>query len=226
MRVGVCFSGHMRTFDKTVDSVKKHLLDRYDTKVFIHTWGNVGTSRPEDNGGTANFVDKDAIIRAYDPAMLQIEPQKQFDIGNSFVFWTARTPPHNVISKWYSAQSAFHLYQSWTKENEELDVIVSVRPDMMFHSDVLLNDEKNVVFVPGNCRVPEGTLHDYFGFGDPQIMKRYFDTFNSFHKICDNLSSFKPEAVFTGHVLFNQIPVKYCSIDYSLVRLNGEIRRC
>jgi hypothetical protein len=97
---------------------------------------------------------------------------------------------------------------------------------MLFHEDVELSNEKGVIFVPGNIRVPEGTLHDYFAYGSPDVMERYFQTYDSFHQVCEMLAYFKPEAIFTGHALINKLPLKYCRIEYSLARLSGELRRC
>lgn len=212
----------MRTFDKTVDSVKRHLLDKYDCSVFIHTWDVFGTTRKEDVDGSTS-ISVDAIKEAYSPVELLIEPQRQFEMQNHFCFFFARTPPHDVKSKWYSAKTAFELIK---KSGQSFDLILSMRPDMLLHDDVQLTLENNVLFVPGNIQVPIGMLHDYFGFGDPLIMERYFSLYENFDEICNNTSKFRPELIFTNHILKQKLPIKYCNLEYSLVRLSGEIRRC
>jgi len=42
MKIAICLSGHLRTFDKTFRSIKEKLLDVYDCDVFISTWNNLG----------------------------------------------------------------------------------------------------------------------------------------------------------------------------------------
>jgi hypothetical protein len=98
---------------------------------------------------------------------------------------------------------------------------------MLFHEDVVLNDAKGMIFTPGGNGGPPGTIHDYFAFGDPEIMKSYFNLFDSFNSIVAdlNVSRFRAEEVLTHHLLTNRVPLNYCYIEYSLCRLSGEVRR-
>lgn len=222
MKVAVCFSGHTRTFEKTSQSIRQHLLDKYDCDVFMHTWDVKGTTRKEDVGGLTS-IDVASLNALCKIKTLMIEPQIQFDLENHDCFLYARTPPHNVKSKWYSAKKSFELSQ---QSEVKYDVIVSVRPDMLFHENVILSSREKVLFLPGNVKTPNGTLHDYFAFGDVSVMKSYFELYDQFDHLCENVAQFRPETIFTYHVLNKQIDISFCQIEYSLVRLSGEIRRC
>lgn len=226
MKVAVCFSGHMRTFMKTSDAFKKHLSSLYDTKVFIHTWDNYSSGSGDVIVGEK--VNRHVIEAAYNPTVLVIEPQRALSLKDHPVLHTTQNPPINVLSKWCSTKESFALCEKWCEENDEsFDVIVSCRSDMLFHEDVVLSDTKGVVFTPGGNGGPPGTVHDYFAFGDPQVMKTYFGVYDSFDKIVSelNVSRFRAEEVITHHLLTTRTPMGYCYIEYSLCRMSGVVRR-
>lgn len=226
MRVAVCFSGHMRTFEKTAASFKRHLSDLHDTSIFIHTWDNYSSGRGDV--ATNHKVDRSRIEAAYAPKTLIIEPQRQLAFKDHPTLHTTPNPPFNVLSKWFSSKQSYDSCVEWSKQNAvEFDVIVSCRSDMLFHEDVILDPEKGVVFTPGGNGSPPGTLHDYFAFGDHGAMAKYFGVYESFDSIVAdlNVSRFRAEEVITHHLVFNRVPLKYCYIEYSLCRLSGEVRR-
>lgn len=226
MKVAVCFSGHMRTFQKTSESFKKHLSDRYDTKVFVHTWDNYSSGRGDATSGTR--VNPELIELAYKPTMMIIEPQRALILKDHPVLHTTQNPPINVLSKWCSSKESYSLCEKWCEENDErFDVVVSCRSDMLFHEDVMLSDTTGIVFTPGGNGGPPGTVHDYFAFGDQTVMKTYFNLYDSFDKIVSelNVSKFRAEEVLTHHLLTTRTPMSYCYIEYSLCRLTGEVRR-
>ncbi len=38
MKLALCLSGHLRTFDQVFQNLKENVLDRYNPDVFLHTW--------------------------------------------------------------------------------------------------------------------------------------------------------------------------------------------
>jgi hypothetical protein len=42
MKIAVCISGQMRTFEEAAISLKKEIFDKYDCDIFIHTWNERG----------------------------------------------------------------------------------------------------------------------------------------------------------------------------------------
>ncbi len=42
MKIAVCLSGHLRTFDANYESWETHLFSKYDCDTFLHTWDVTG----------------------------------------------------------------------------------------------------------------------------------------------------------------------------------------
>lgn len=42
MKIALCISGQMRTFERAYPSIKRHILDPLSPDVFIHTWSDIG----------------------------------------------------------------------------------------------------------------------------------------------------------------------------------------
>jgi hypothetical protein len=226
MKIAICLSGHLRTFEKTAESFHKHLADRYDSCVFIHAWNNYSGGRGDIQ--TDQKVNPEAVCRAYSPASIVIEPQAALVLNDHPTLHTTPNPPFNVLSKWYSSKRVYELCEEWSHKNTHpFDVVVSCRSDMLFHEDVNIVDRKGVLWTPGGNGSPPGTLHDYFAYGDPTIMRTYFGVYDAFDKIVSelNVSRFRAEEVITHHIMCNRVPLDYCYIEYSLCRLSGEVRR-
>jgi tetratricopeptide (TPR) repeat protein len=47
MRIALCISGQMRGYKKAIESVRKRLIEPFNTDVFIHTWSDIGSSSNE-----------------------------------------------------------------------------------------------------------------------------------------------------------------------------------
>ncbi len=223
MKVAVCFSGHMRTYDKTYQSLKLNLLDHYDTDIFIHTWSKSNNVRGKDFGKDDIDIEKE-IKEIYKPKSLLIEPQKEFKLNFCECFNFARTNPHNVFSKMYSMSCVGNLLKEYQLNNDvQYDIVLSLRSDMEFLKPIKLIKEENKIFIPGNVRVPENTYHDYYAYGSSNIMQVYFNVYNEFDNICKKLNKFKPEKVLTDYIDSKNIEVKFCDLFYNLLRMNGDV---
>jgi hypothetical protein len=226
MKVAVCLSGHMRTFEKTYDSLKRHLLERYDCNVFIHTWKKNGSERTDIDLGGGNDIDVNAVINAYKPSNIIVDGPIEFDPGRNSAFVGARSPPKNVLSKLYSARVSFELCKKWAQEHSHtFDVVLSLRPDLLWNNDIdLVMPEHNVLYIPGNIKVPEKTYLDYIAYGSFDVMSKYFDLFLNWDNTCKELDKkFRPESVLTLYIQSLSIPVKHFNVYYSVPRMNGQV---
>ena len=60
MKIAVQFFGHLRTYEKCADSVRKHLLSLYDCDVFMHTWSETEHKTKTWHNHTAKSLVVDA----------------------------------------------------------------------------------------------------------------------------------------------------------------------
>jgi hypothetical protein len=72
MKVAVCLSGHMRSYEKTWKSWDKVVLQQYAPDVFIHTWENEGTRKDPQAP-----IQIENIIKWFQPRTLQVENYAQ-----------------------------------------------------------------------------------------------------------------------------------------------------
>lgn len=147
-KIAVQFFGHLRTFEKCADTIKKHLLDKYDCDVFMHTWSETEHSTQTWHNSKAkiqsvneNMIKK--IEAVYQPKMSVVEKQilPQDD--------TLISSLHNSGGKNISAAGMHFMLKSQIKSNElrkqyakknkiAYDLVVMIRPDIFLYSDLEL----------------------------------------------------------------------------------------
>lgn len=54
MRVAVCMSGHMRSYDKCFPPLEKYLLGKYQCDLFLATWNTRGVRNFKSKGAVAD----------------------------------------------------------------------------------------------------------------------------------------------------------------------------
>jgi hypothetical protein len=142
-------SNHFST--KSLVSLRKLFLEKYDTDIFIHSWSE---------------SEKETILSAYDPKLYVIEKQRPFDktledygmygedmsdwdispsarIGYEFMFPSRKTVANlreemtrevfRTNSRWYSTQQSIKLKEQYEKDNGfRYDLVLVTRFDNMF----------------------------------------------------------------------------------------------
>lgn len=150
MKVAVQFFGHLRTFEKCADSVKRHLINLYDCDVFMHTWDETEhrtkTWRAEKE--KIDSVDDKTIEKLkllYNLKNIVVEKQ---DVTSDVDFIACQ---HNqgclqISSKGmrfmlYSQNRVNSIRQEYQKKhNVKYDYIIFIRPDIKLKSDFILDN--------------------------------------------------------------------------------------
>jgi hypothetical protein len=124
IKIGLCLHG---LFDSTTDSsslgingyeyIKKHILDLYDTDVYIHSWE----------------IDKAEMIESmYRPKQAVFEKQIDFtEFINKKQLNLLENPPRSpqsILSHFYSIQKSFE--QLYSNSTEIYDVVIKARFDL------------------------------------------------------------------------------------------------
>ena len=123
MKIALCLHG---LFNSATDStslgldgynyIKKHILDKGDVDVFVHSW------QPELTN---------VISDLYTPKLALYEPQRDFtqlieDRGLNGLQRASR-PPSSVLSHFYSIQKSFELLD---QSGEQYDIVIKSRFDL------------------------------------------------------------------------------------------------
>jgi len=104
--------------------IKKHILDKNEVDVFIHSWSTDW---------------KDELVEVYKPKKHLIE--EQIDFGEETLRY------HSIKSRWYSNKKVVELKSEYENENNfKYDFVMIYRFDCMFNRDVIFSEFDNKYF--------------------------------------------------------------------------------
>jgi len=218
LKIALCLSGQPRFYNsKSYLSIKKEILDKYDTDVFIHTWlsSNPDYKYPyaswsgiKDN---ISFSDpsevKNEIIKLYNPKMITTEEPRIFRLSNldENKIYTKKEIEidylrMNVPSSFYSMSYANNLRKEYsTKSKVKYDWVIRARFDtfLLGFPNLALLDNTNL-FVPNNCPNPE-VCNDNFSWCGPDIANIVYDVYNNLSNF-EEKYNFSPERIWFYYI--------------------------
>jgi len=147
MKVALCFIGVVggdqgksgkgnssRVLKIGYDHYKKHLLDKNDVDVFVHTW---------------SVDEKDTIEKLYKPKLSIYEPQKTFKVP-SYVTGTPQRK-NNHYSRWYSYKKSCDLKSKFESDNGfKYDFVMMARFDIALRTDLIFDIYDTDAFYAAN----------------------------------------------------------------------------
>lgn len=138
-KIAVCFNGLVgstkgkshqlvgnfnKCFNISSALYKKHILDKNDVDVFVHSW-STGM--------------QDHILGAYEPKKYLIEEQKVFSVPKWVPGVKARKQTH--YSLWHSRAQSVALKTQYEKENNfKYDYVMMARFDLAWQTDLIFAD--------------------------------------------------------------------------------------
>ena len=162
IKIAVQFFGHLRTFEKCAQTVKKEILSKYDCDVFMHTWSDTEHSTPTwHNEKSKKQSVNESIIKKiekiYSPKMILVEKQT---LPTTDVLIPCL---HNNGGKNISAAGMNFMLKSQIKVNElrrqyasknhiNYDLVIMLRPDIYLKSGIdfnkLINQSHKIIDYP------------------------------------------------------------------------------
>lgn len=226
MRVALCLSGHLRSYDQTYTSLKNCIIDPLKADVFIHTWDKIGLSPGIDLRlmflETKNCLN--TINNCFNPIETVIEPLV-IGLGERFrPRLVDKRCPNGVTNMFYKIAKADELRQNYeTKNNFKYDAVIRCRPDLLFNRPI--NNLHVEDSIKNNCLyLPDfghfDGFNDQFAFGSNEMMTLYAKCYSELDKWAPKVP-FKPEPLLKHHVMENKITLKFSNVDYFLRRSNG-----
>ena len=220
-KVAVCFAGLPRLIPET-EKTWRDFIERYDADVFVHTWLLDGVSRELTNKH---------VINVLSPKQLLTEPARNI---NTSLYRTRiyphRSEPKNVLSMWCSIKESINLCLNYSKETgTRYDIICRARMDWWCNNLELYQND-NAITVPddpglGGHRFKYKGLeyiahNDQFGYGKPEHMALYADTFNQIPFLyAIEYVDFCSELYLTSNLLSYNVPIEYQKgLSYRILR--------
>jgi len=140
MNVAVVLTGHMRCWEQVYPNFKKHVIEKYNPDIFIHTWGDEAYWDPHSKAGIvedAPMIDNEAIIETYKPMDFIVEDYNDYkeDFEKRAEFYTNfYHVPKNIISMLYKLGSGMLMLEDHMfKTGKQYDLVIRMRPDLTFN---------------------------------------------------------------------------------------------
>lgn len=122
------FGGLPVDFKRGYKHYKKHILDKNDCDVFIHSW-------------SVQFEKE--VKEAYKPKKSIFEKQIIFDKPNFLLKISSKNAlrKHSIYSRWYSTKKVIELKKEYERENNfKYDCVFLTRFDVAFFKDVVFKN--------------------------------------------------------------------------------------
>lgn len=184
MRVAICLSGQMRTFERCHPYLKKYVLEPLQPDVFIHTWKNSGVwTKGTNQKDEEKKITYDELRELYDPKKSVIEDFEDSyteGMGNIQVpdLLKQYEPRHykGAIPMFYKIWACNELKKEWEhKHHFQYDVSIRLRPDMIFFDripDKVLKDT-NIIWFSHYAINPVFQASDKFAVSGSKNMDYY-----------------------------------------------------
>jgi len=213
IRVCLLLSGQPRFYSgESYDSLKNHIIDRYNTHVFIHCWYSPDYTYPyAEWSGIKSTIKTDEntignLIRLYNPQSISVEKPQEFQEHQKADYLS-----RNMPSMFYSLKSSDALRKEYCKNHREYDFVIRARTDTVLGSfPDLTTLDKNYLYVPDNCPNPD-VLNDNFSICGGDVIARcdvYGGVYNNLWKYSENGANYSPEMMWKKHLDTNGIKYK------------------
>ena len=206
--IAVCLSGQLRTFDRCLPSIKKHILDRIDCDIFAYIAEDVHSGNINLLNTTETIIKPDSFINEYN----LINQTGGLGVISIQVIL-------QQINGLYEVNKMKMKYEQ--QNNKKYDWVIRLRPDMVFSSDMedLTKCDNNSIYIP--CGNDHCGYNDRFAFGNSKNMDIYM---NRFSLVNENYKEIiHPESMLKYVLDKNNIKILRSNIDYNTWRLNGQI---
>jgi len=203
MRVALCISGQPRNAEKTIESIKKYIIEPNDADVFIHSWFDEKDLEFEKidllRAGQNKFADglDKWLVNEYNPKNHIIEPQIDFrhmkiTVPEKMIIHYSNMNKHALhtkedVSKHIIQQNASMFYSIYkcnqlkeeyaVKHGFTYDCVIRIRFDLL--PNILIDCEKmdmNKIYYL-NLNQPDDLISDWFNMGSSEIMNVYSSIF-------------------------------------------------
>jgi hypothetical protein len=203
MKIALCFSGQVRSFEKGYEYFKRNLLDHYDVDVYIHSWKR------------AAVEGESCINHLYKPKDYLFEDKL---MGNYDAIYTRtpdpiKHPPRFTYSMFYSKNEVLKLIDG------QYDWVISTRTDYALNLVIPFAELDNSKLYIPNCRmVPERDFgNDQFAFSSQENMKKYMSTFERIDEYYDSGATFIGENLMQANLRYHGL----CGENLVYVNMNN-----
>lgn len=208
-KIALCLSGQPRYIVDGYKDIKKHLLDKYDVDVFIHTWfdndmlGKKFDFSPNNTYGRTGILLPNTIEiigDIYKPLGFEYEGQKHFDMYSDVNY--EKQSPISMYSMYYSILKANDLKKKQEQNcGVKYDLVIRCRFDIVFNTfNINLETiDDSFIWVSGEI---EPYPNDQFAVSSSENMDYYSNLYNMINDYyIKGYRSFVNERILKHHLI-------------------------
>lgn len=215
MKVAICFSGQLRSFDLVKNSLKENLLSQHDCDVFCHFWNRYDGIKYE-NYYNPNCEHEYGVYGKY-----KIEDIIDFLKPKSLCF-EYPSINQNMKSMFYSIKKSNKLKSDYEKNNNfKYDVVIRARYDLFYNKKIELKDVNDKELYAFN-RFGSVYVNDWFFYSSSPIM----DTVTSIYEntvYAEDKSIPCPELVLESYLNNKNININKINLGINILREDGRL---
>lgn len=239
LKVALCISGQMRTYDYCFKNLKKHILDVLSPDVFIHTWEEVGNTTKNNSKGSnkaKKVVTQRGLMKKYKAKAVVVEPfDKEYFNSLGGVKVPAELIRLEPIHYKGALPMFYKIYQcnklkeiEEAKYNFKYDVVIRIRPDILIMEPIPVQflKENGLLWHSDLWLNPAAQISDKFAFSSSHIMDYYSSVFIYLSKYWENpagdgesdLSHRVGERLMKYHFEISRYSYQLFSVNCKLIR--------
>lgn len=226
MKIALCLSGHLRSFEFTAKYLKSSLLDKFDVDVFLHTWNFLGNA-PNIDGASVHIKTSSKhkeIKNLYNPKNIAIQPFQYFSGEKYRKHLIDRRCPNGVFNMFMKIFQCNKIKNDFKLASKiDYDVVIRCRPDLIvdynFTNDFMKEVSSSNCLWVSNCGHFSG-INDQFAMGPEIIMNKYSEFIKHFDSIILQ-EKFVPELLLNKYIKESNILVNEFDFTPILKRYSG-----
>jgi hypothetical protein len=242
MKVAICFSGAIRSFDECISSTIKYLIDNFDNPdIFLHMWSfndynstdiNYNFKWRKDNSSIDKIIStlepKKYVIEEYNSSSEeQIKNKCMIDV-NLFDTDDKKNYGFNCCSMYWKILKSFELAEEYMKENDfEYDLIIRARLDFIWEDYIkqidfnTLIDNDIYLIKDRYATCSRLNTNDKFFAGNYPTMKKMCNIFNSLKKYQDEGINIEGQTINETHIKQCYFNVKWIGHSNTYYKFMG-----
>jgi len=212
MRIALCFSGMLRTWDKCIPSIIQHVIlanPQHQFDSFISTWDVRGRNpvwwestkdldRVDFN--TIRFPElniKTFMVDTYENSdLMKMVERETKDGGRFFPMSGPQCNPHNVMPMLKKIEQAHNLAVDNSNSGVHYDLFVKLRTDLLFSGDMQFSEPReHTIFMPDHECWGPGALNDQLLYGAPWMLAIHASIFQKLPVIFNAIRTLHPESI-------------------------------
>ena len=242
MKVAICFSGAIRSFDECASSTMKYLISNFDNPdIFLHLW-----TFNDENISDINYNFKwrkdtssiNDILKVLEPKKFVIEEYnslneeliKKSSMLDMDLFDTDEKKNYgfNCCSMYWKILKSFELAEVYMNENNfEYDLIIRARLDFIWEDYIKQSDFTNIIndtiylIKDRYATCSRLDTNDKFFAGNYPTMKKMCDIFNYLKKYQDLGINIEGQTINETHIKFCNFTVKWIGHSNTYYKFMG-----